>query len=287
MRILVISQYFWPENFRINNIVEELISRDHEVTVLTGLPNYPSGSVFSEYKENPSGFLGYHGAKVVRVPLLPRGKGSIRLMLNYISFFLMASTLGLWKLRKQKFDVVFVFGPSPVTVGIPAILYKKISRTPVIFWVLDLWPETLSAVGVLKSQFSLRVVGRLVAFIYNSCDMVLGQSKGFVKSIARYCKDNSKIHYFPNWAENVFKAKLEKDALAKEVAFCPDVFNVLFAGNIGEAQDFPTILDAAKYLKDEPIRWLVIGDGRMSEWLKTEVKLRGREQSGLLLGRPP
>ena len=108
MRILVISQYFWPENFRINNIVEELISRDHEVTVLTGLPNYPSGSVFSEYKENPSGFLGYHGAKVVRVPLLPRGKGSIRLILNYISFFLMASTLGLWKLRKQKFDVVFV-----------------------------------------------------------------------------------------------------------------------------------------------------------------------------------
>lgn len=287
MRVLVISQFFWPENFRINNIVEDLIRRDHDVTVLTGLPNYPSGSVFPEYQENPDGFVDYHGAKVVRVPLSPRKSGVIRLILNYFSFFFLASTLGLWRLRKQQFDVVFVFEPSPITVGIPAIIYRKITKTPVIFWVLDLWPETLKAIGVVKSPFLLSLVGRLVKLIYNQCDMVLGQSKGFLKNIAQYCTDQTKIHYFPNWAENIYKTS--GSDLAPEVTPQTDVFNIMFAGNVGVAQDFETILDAAEQLKQEKlaIRWLIVGDGRMSGWLESEVVKRGLDQEFVFCGRFP
>lgn len=287
MRVLVISQYFWPENFRINNIVEDLVSRDHEVTVLTGLPNYPVGSVFPEYQENPESFMDYHGAKIVRVPISPRKSGAIWLILNYFSFCFMASTLGLWRIRKQKFDVVFVFQGSPVMVGIPAIIYRKITKTPVILWVLDLWPDTLKALGVIRSPLLLAMVGSLVKLIYNRCDMVLGQSKGFLKYLAQYCGDKSKILYFPNWAENIYKSA--GSSLAPEVTPRSDVFNIMFAGNVGAAQDFPTILDAAEQLQQEKIaiRWLIVGDGRMSGWLESEVMKRGLENLFVFCGRLP
>lgn len=260
------------------------MQRGHDVTVLTGLPNYPAGVIFDEFRDNPAKFSTFHHAQIVRVPLFPRGQGAFRLILNYISFFLIASTLGLWKLRKQKFDVVFVFEPSPITVGIPAIIYRKLTRTPVVFWVLDLWPETLSAIGVVRSSWILSLVGRLVKVIYNRCDMVLGQSKGFLENIAKYRNDPENIHYFPNWAENIYKSS--DRSLAPEVQPQPDAFNVMFAGNIGEAQDFPTILAAAELLKEHSqIRWLIVGDGRMSDWLQAEVIRRGLERSVILLGR--
>ncbi len=284
MQILVISQYFWPENFRINDIVQEFVQRGHDVTVLTGVPNYPMGVVFAEFREHAERFTNFQGAEIVRVPLLPRGNGGLRLFINYISFFLAASTIGLWKVRKRRFDVVFVFEPSPITVGIPAIIYRKISRTPVIFWVLDLWPETLSAIGVIRSPTLLAIVGKLVRIIYNRCDFVLGQSKGFLENIAKYCDNKEKIRYFPNWAESIY----QKGSVtpAPEVRIQNNIFNVMFAGNIGEAQDFPTILAAAELLKaDEQIRWLIVGDGRMSNWLKAEVVRRGLQKSFILLGR--
>lgn len=284
MQILVISQYFWPENFRINDIVQEFVQRGHDVTVLTGLPNYPMGAVFTEFRDHPEMFTKFQGAEIVRVPLLPRGNGGLRLFLNYISFFLVASTIGLWRLRKRKFDVVFVFEPSPITVGIPAIIYRKISRTPVIFWVLDLWPETLSAIGVIRSKTMLAAVGKLVRIIYNRCDFVLGQSKGFLENISKYCDNKEKIRYFPNWADSIYqKANVIP---APEVSVKNNTFNVMFAGNIGEAQDFPMILDAAELLKaDEQIRWLIVGDGRMTDWLQAEVVRRGLQKSFILLGR--
>ncbi len=286
MKILVVSQYFWPENFRINDLVSELVQRDHEVTVLTGYPNYPAGNIFPAFRNDPESYNNYRNARVVRVPLIPRGKGGIRLVLNYISFVLSAAVLGWWRLKKQAFDVIFVFEPSPITVGLPAVLLKKIKRAPVVFWVLDLWPETLSAIGVVRSSFLLSLVGRMVRFIYRNCDLVLGQSKGFVDQIAEYCTDRKKIKYFPSWAEDIF----DKDSteLALEVEVKQDVFNVLFAGNIGEAQDFSAILDAAEQLKEEKnICWLIVGDGRKSGWVKAEVEKRGLQGSFVLLGRFP
>lgn len=286
MRILIVSQYFWPENFRINDLVRELLTRGHMVTVLTGLPNYPSGQILDEYRNDPDAFRTYAGAPIVRVPISPRGSGAIRLALNYASFVLSAATLGVWRLRGRAFDVVFVFEPSPVTVGLPAVLLGRLKRAPVVFWVLDLWPETLAAVGAVKSARILALAGYVVRFIYDRCALVLGQSKGFLRSIATHCTEVSNIRYFPSWAEDVYADGSWQPA--PEVDYRPDLFNVLFAGNIGEAQDMPAVLDAAQALKgDARIRWLIVGDGRRSEWLQQEVSRRGLSDCVLLLGRFP
>lgn len=286
MRILVVSQYFWPENFRVNDLVQEWVKRGHEVTVLTGKPNYPAGKVFPAFNEAPEKFSFFQGARVVRAPMLARAQGSLRLILNYMSYVMGASIVGPWRLRDEQFDAVFVFEPSPVTVGLPAILMGWIKRAPVVFWVLDLWPETLAAVGVVRSRRLLGLIGRLVSFIYNRCTLVLGQSQGFQASIAKYCEDRHKIRYFPSWSEQLFA---DADAPpAPEVPTQPGVFSVLFAGNLGEAQDLPAMLDAATRLKDNTgVRWLIVGDGRKSGWLQDEVHRRGLEQRVLLLGRHP
>lgn len=286
MKILVVSQYFWPENFRINDLAQELVQRGHSVTVLTGIPNYPAGRVFEAYRQNPKAFGHYNGATVWRVPMLARGQGAVRLFLNYLSFVIGACLCGPWRLRGQQADVIFVFEPSPVTVGLPAVLLGRIKHAPVVFWALDLWPETLAAIGVIRSPRVLGWVGHMVKFIYERCTLVLGQSRGFLASIAQYCSDTQKIRYFPSWAEEVFN---EPDLVpAPEVPAREGVFNVLFAGNIGEAQDLPAILAAAESLKHHAaIRWLIVGDGRKSGWLQEEVERRGLQGSVLLLGRFP
>ena len=146
MHVLVVTQYFWPENFRVNDLVAEFVSRGHSVTVLTGVPNYPSGKVFPEYLADPSLFGAFSGASVVRVPMVSRGQGALRLALNYVSFAVSASLIGSWRLRRTRVDVIFVFEPSPVTVGLPAILFGRTKGAPVAFWVLDQWPETLAPI---------------------------------------------------------------------------------------------------------------------------------------------
>lgn len=286
MKILIVSQYFWPENFRINDLAAEWFKRGHQVTVLTGVPNYPSGEVFPEFRSNPKQFAAFEGCRIVRAPMCTRGQGSARLLLNYLTFAAGATWTAFTKLRKEQFDVIFVFEPSPVTVGIPAVLFGKSKRIPVVFWVLDLWPDTLAALGVIKSPFLLRQVGRLVSFLYNRCDLVLGQSKGFLDNLRRYCKDETKVRYFPSWAEDVYlDANVQP---ATEIEHRPDLFNIVFAGNIGDAQDMPAVLEAAELLKDDAcVRWLIVGDGRRSDWLASEVTRRGLTNSMYLLGRFP
>lgn len=286
LKILLVTQYFWPENFRINDLVEEWTRNGHQVTVLTGKPNYPQGEVFPDYVLNPIGFNEYRGANIVRIPMLARAKGSIRLFLNYLSFVLGATVVGSFQLRGYRPDVIFVYEPSPVTVGLPAIFLGKIKHVPVVFWALDLWPETLSAIGVLKSPRILRMVGHLVRFIYNRCELVLGQSKGFIGSIEKYRDNKQGIRYFPSWAESVFSAKHNLPAV--EIDSCNDVFNIVFAGNVGEAQDLPSVVKAAMLLKNNPkIHWWIVGDGRKSEWLAAEVLSQGLGGNVHLLGRFP
>lgn len=286
MRLLVVTQYFWPENFRINDLVTEFHRKGHEVTVLTGWPNYPDGAVFEAYRQDPVRYAEFDGVRVVRVPLLPRGRGGIRLVLNYLTFAFSASVMGLWKLRGQKFDAILVYEPSPITVGLPGAVMRAVKRAPMAFWVLDLWPETLKAVGVVKSEWLLRLVGRLVAFIYRRCDLILAQSRSFIPQIRRYAGKDRHIAYFPNWAESVFDGA--PVVAAPEVASVPGSFSVMFAGNIGEAQDFPAILAAAQALKMHThIRWLIVGDGRISEWVTREITARGLADCVKLLGRHP
>lgn len=287
MRILVVSQYFWPENFRINDLVCELVQRGHELTVLTGVPNYPDGKIFSEFVIDPDRYARYEGAQVIRVPMLSRGKGGLRLLLNYFTFALSASLVGLWRLRGRKFDAIFTYQLSPVTVGLPAALMRFFKRAPMVFWVQDLWPETLHAIGAVKSSVGMWVVGRLVAYIYKRCDLILAQSRSFIPQIRIYAPLASRVLYFPNWSAPV--VDVVDVSPAAEVPVRPGSFDVMFAGNIGEAQDFPAILAAAERLKvQQPrIRWLIVGDGRMACWVAEEVKRRRLEEQVLLLGRFP
>jgi glycosyltransferase involved in cell wall biosynthesis len=290
MRVLVVSQYFWPENFRINDLVAELVTRGHEVTVLTGRPNYPDGAIFGEFAEDPRRFSAYSGARVVRVPLVSRGKArGARLAANYLSFAISASLLGPWKLRGLKTDAVFVFEPSPITVGLPAVLLSGLKSAPVALWVLDLWPETLSALGVVRSPCVLAAIGRVVSFIYNRCALVLVQSRAFVPAVLKWSTRPGaleRVKYFPSWAESVYAGA--SGTPAPEVEYRPDLFTVLFAGNIGDAQDFPAILAAAERLKDDArIRWVFVGDGRALDWVRVEVERRGLTGRVLLPGRFP
>jgi glycosyltransferase involved in cell wall biosynthesis len=286
MRLLVVTQYFWPENFRINDLVVELCRKGHDVTVLTGWPNYPEGKVFDAYRQNPTQYANFEGARLVRVPLLPRARGGMRLILNYLTFAVSASVLGLWRLRGQKFDAILVYEPSPITVGLPGAVMRAVKHAPMALWVLDLWPETLKAMGVVKSEWLLRLVGRLVSFIYQRCDLILAQSRSFIPRIRQYAGQVRRVEYFPSWAESVFDGSVVE--AAPEVPSIPGGFTILFAGNIGEAQDFPAILNAAQFLKEHAhIRWLIVGDGRMGDWVNQEVIARGLENCVQLFGRFP
>lgn len=288
MRLLVVSQYFWPEPFRVNDLVAELARRGHDVTVLTGTPNYPEGRIYPEFAHNPSRFAAYAGAEVIRVPLVARGTSSLRLVLNYLSFVATGLTLGLWRLRGRRFDAIVVVQLSPVTSALPGLALRRLKRAPLLMWVLDLWPDSLAAVGVLRSPLALAAVGKLVGFIYKRCDRVLVQSRAFVSNVQKYAGDTSRVRYFPGWAEPIFEGPLTEVEVAPEVLPYVDKFNVLFAGNIGDAQDFPAILDAAQALRDEPnLRWLIVGDGRAAPWVRSEIARRGLEPNVVMLGRHP
>jgi glycosyltransferase involved in cell wall biosynthesis len=218
--------------------------------------------------------------------MISRGRGGFQLLLNYFSFALSASLFGLWRLRRRQFDAIFAYEPSPITVGIPAVLMRAVKRAPMAFWVLDLWPETLQAVGAIRSPAVLSMVGLLVSSIYKRCDVILAQSKSFIPKIGRYAGSDKRVVYFPNWAEEIFDAREVEPAPAVLLKF--DGFNIMFAGNIGDAQDFPAILRAAELLKSNAhIRWLIVGDGRMADWVTEEIKRRGLQDCVFMLGRHP
>ncbi len=283
MKLLILSQYFWPENFRINDVVEGLASRGHAVTVYTGLPNYPVGRFFDGY-----GLLGpftekHNGADVRRVPLVPRGDGGrTRLALNYLSHAFMATLLAPLRARGE-FDAILVYEPSPMTIGIPARALRALTGAPLVFWVQDLWPESLSATGAVRSPALLALVDRLIKWIYRGCDRVLVQSEAFIPSIEAHGVPRERIRYLPNSAEAFYK-KMTPEPESE----LPPGFRVMYAGNIGAAQDFATILAAAERLRGETqIQWIVLGEGRMREWVKSEVQKRALSNVHLLGQRPP
>lgn len=255
------------------------------MTVLTGLPNYPQGNFFEGYgffsrpKEN------YSGIKIVRAPMLPRFRSrGWQLALNYLSFALGASIWGLFFCR-DKYDLIFVFEVSPITVGIPAIVMKKSSQAPICFWVLDLWPESLLATGMVKSRIIIRPVTRLVRWIYEHCEKILVSSKAFIESVRDKGCPAEDIVYFPNWTENEYGGAESETADVPEL---PTGFRVVFAGNIGRAQDFGTILRAAERLrKYSDIHWVIIGDGSEMAWVAGQVADKGLGDNFHLFGRYP
>ena len=232
MRLLIVSQYFYPENFRVNDLAAWLAERGHEVTVLTGIPNYPSGRFFSGYGLFQRRTETWKGVSVVRILQLPRGGGgALRLALNYLSFAFMASLLGPLHLR-ESYDVIFVHEPSPITVGIPAIAMRKRTQAPILFWVLDLWPESVTAAVGVRAPWVLGLLARLTRWIYGHCERVLVASRAFIPRVGAMGVAEERIAYFPNWAEEVFQPST---AVEPPVPLSPG-FRVMFAGNIGVAK---------------------------------------------------
>lgn len=282
MRVLVVSQYFHPENFRVNDLVSGLVSRGHEVSVLTGQPNYPRGRFYQGYGKLRPQREKTFGAIVHRVPMVARGKGgAFALILNYLSFALSASILCPF-LIKGPFDVIFVFEVSPVTVAIPAIVASRRFKAPILFWVLDLWPESLRATGVITNSLLLRWAGRAVKWIYAQCDQILVQSRAFIPGIEEMGVAKTKLRYFPNWIETEYERQEKEGARS-------DHFNIVYAGNIGASQDFPAILDAAEKIAGRlpGVIWTLAGDGRMAEWVRAEVVRRGLGNTFRFLGQLP
>ena len=285
MKILLVTQYFYPENFKSNDIALELTERGHEVTVLTGLPNYPEGKIYQNYgffkrvKEN------YQGIKIIRTWLVPRGKGGgIQIFLNYFSWAFFASLRAFTLSFQKKFDVILVHEPSPITQGLPAIFVKKIQKIPLHFWVLDLWPESLSSAGGVKNKYVLSFFTKMVKYIYNNSDKILISSKGFEESILAKGNYKEKLVYFPNWAEE----SILKGDSDYPIPYLPKGFKIIFAGNIGVAQDVKSIIDAALILKDKfDIHFIFVGDGRSKIQLENFVKENNLIETVHLLGRFP
>ena len=285
MRILIITQYFWPESFCINDICLGLKERGYDVVVLTGKPNYPKGKFYDGYSFNSTDKENWNGIEIYRSRLIPRGKGGgILLFLNYISFALFAS-LNVF-LVKGKFDRIFVYEPSPITVGIPAIIANIKFKAPIYFWVQDLWPESISAAGGIKNKFILSILDALTRFIYKRAEIILVQSLAFKPYINVQNVDNEKIIYFPNSTEGHYQVLVKDPEVEKKL---PRGFNLIFAGNIGEAQSFDTLLDAAFLLKNENIfvNWIILGDGRAKEYVKRKIVDLHLESNFILSGSFP
>jgi len=288
LRILIVTQYFWPENFRITDLAIALKDKGHDVTVLTGMPNYPAGKLYAGYTWWKKRREDMQGIPIVRVPLFVRRESkSWQLAFNYLSFVLSGCLLAPWLLRKKPFDIVLCYEPSPVTVAIPAIVMKRFKKAPLLFWVQDLWPETLVATGAIQSPRILSAVGIMVKRIYHACDAILVQSRSFVEPAVAVGAERSKIRYFPNWAEALYQPVQCLDSLPERSELPKDSFVVMFAGNLGVAQSLDTIVAAAEILKGEMIHWVFLGDGRRRVWLQDEVQERGLEAKVSVLGRRP
>lgn len=283
MRILIVSQYFYPENFKCNDMAFELQKRGHDVTVMTAIPNYPEGKFFNGY-----GFLKkrkeiLNGVKIHRSFLIPRGNGGgMMLALNYLSYLFFASLKAMWFGFTKKYDEIIVHEPSPILVGVPAVIVKKIQNIPMRFWVLDLWPESLSAAGGIKNKHILGLFGWITKRIYHHSDTLLIGSKGYRQSILQKGDFGNKIKYFPNWVE---ESLLGEGAIS--IPDFPVGFNIVVAGNMGDAQDLPHVLDAMLILKGKPINIIFIGDGRKKDFVENFAVEHDLKEQIYCLGRYP
>jgi glycosyltransferase involved in cell wall biosynthesis len=273
MRLLIVSQYFWPESFRINDVARTLLEKGVEVEVLTGKPNYPRGTVFDGYRASGCQQELNQGININRIPLFPRGRGGMRLALNYMSFIFSGLLFAPWMLRKKRFDVIFIYAPSPILQAIPAIFLGWLKGCPVVLWVQDLWPESMSATGHVRNRLILKMVELVVRFIYRHTDLLLVQSQAFVAPV-RALASGTPIAYYPNSVDDSFAAPPKGELPAVEGL--DEGFSAMFAGNIGTAQAVEVIVEAAALLKEHAdIHFVVLGEGSRWEWMRQEAQRQG------------
>lgn len=253
MKVLIISQYYYPEQFQINDIAPELVKRGHDVTVLTGLPNYPEGNIFPGYENKDCDEEFINGVRVIRCNIIPRKRDALHLVLNYLSFAINAKRQV--KSLKDKFDVVLCYQLSPVTMLSPAVCYAKKHKVPLICYCLDIWPE--SALGMLKNKRNIiyAFLKRISKHLYSHCDRILVTSKPFIDYFNMLGIEKRKLHYLPQHADSSY---LKIDMTAED----DHTIDFMYAGNMGKGQTLEVIVQAVKMI-DKKKKFLVhmVGDG--------------------------
>lgn len=278
MKILIVTQYFYPENFRVNTFAEQLALRGHEVTVLTGYPQYPYGKIYSGYGFKIPYEKTWNGVNVERIKVLPRGKSIIGLLLNCLSFVIEGYK---WVRQCQaRFDLVYVFEVSPVTVGLPAIKYKQKFGTPVFFNVQDLWPENVIEVLGVRNKLVINIINRIVDKIYRHSDKILCSSNGFIESIYNRGVPKEKLVFWPQFFESP-----KNDMLHKPDIYDDKHFNIVFAGNLGYAQGLDLLIETADRLKNKTVHWYLVGDGRAKDRLIQLTEEKGLNSKITFIGR--
>lgn len=292
MKICIFSNHFYPEDFKVNDIAFELSKLGHEITVLTAIPDYPKGKFYDGYSFFKRRREVVDGVNVIRLPIIPRGKGgAIRLVLNYLSYYFCLSVFTFFHGLKNKYDRIFVHLTSPFFIGVCARKLSKRQRIPLLFWVLDLWPESLISAGGISNPLIIKPQIRMVQKVYDQCSKILISSKGFEKSICEKGDYKEKLIYFPNWAEDVrgeAPADFDINKIEPFASKTEADFILLFAGNIGEAQNLDAVLKTANLLKDEKrIKFVFVGDGRRKEALEQFARENDLHDTVFFMGRYP
>ena len=268
-RILIFTNHFYPEQFKINEIVDWLSVEKSHIRVVTGLPNYPQGKIYKDYINNSIKNFFSGNVIINRLFLIPRGNGSIlMLLINYISYFVSCSLFTIYiAIFKKKYDIIFVHHTSPILIAIHPIIYSIFYRSKKILWDLDIWPESLKAVNVIKSKLILKIIKWLVKLIYSKYNLILVGSKSLKEIVSnRY---HGEVLYFPNWADKV----IENNKIDNNIKFniSREKFNIMYTGNIGRAQNFEELVKTIQLVQDN-VHWVFVGDGRFKKEFKSLLK---------------
>ena len=282
--ILVITQYFYPEQFRINDMCAEWVRRGYEVTVVTGYPNYPQGEYYDGYGWFKHTKQKWKGVKIIRLPLTARKQGSVRLALNYLSFVISGF---FWALMTNiKADYVFTFEVSPMTQALLGVWFAKRRKIPHYLYVQDLWPENVEIVTGIHSPLFLKPIGAMVDYIYKHCDLIFATSPSFVKEIRKRVKRNkNKVKYLPQYAEEFYKP-LPRNVIP-EIPH-DDSFKIIFTGNIGKAQGLDILPKAAELIKGKAnVKFVIVGDGRDRENFLKQISDNDVQDMFITIDRQP
>ncbi len=287
LRVTFISQYFYPEQFSNNSMVEELVKRGHDVDVVCCVPNYGQNRFFKGYSNKKRRIETWAGARIFRTHTIPRGSSKLQLVFNYLWFPISASWTILRKIYGRP-DVSFVSMPSPLFQALPGIFLRWRKGTPCIIWVQDLWPGSVVLNLGIKNTVVRKALDAVCGWIHRQADLVLIQSEAFRPVIEAHGVASSQIAYFPNTAPPSY-SNLQSDEARDVSKFIPNgKFILMFAGNIGESQDFDTLLSAALILRDKTeLVWIIIGSGRDESRIRSKVKELGLSENFIFVGRHP
>lgn len=274
MKIIVLSQYYWPEPLpKAQELAEGLQARGHEVTVLTGFPNYPTGVLYDGYRIRPWHRETIGSVRVVRLAVFPdHSKSSARRIMNYGSFAVSAAILG--PAVTDGADAMFVFHP-PLTIGTAAFVLSRLKRMPFVYAVGDLWPEAIVASGMISNPRIVSALEALERFVYRHATAVAVVTPAMVDHLAAQGVPREKLHVIPDWADERNYRPLPPDPALSARLGMTARFNVVFAGQVGIVQRLDTVIESAELLRHRPeIQFVIVGDGVERDRLARDAERR-------------